>query len=83
MKVFIFDEAGKRLATCDGWEEAEVKVRTLQEQGHNALMAKDYEKETHTPATSGRQIPLRYYGPWTEKALIGPTYLRRDERGRE
>lgn len=75
--VFIFDEAGNRLVTCVSWKEAETTIRELQEQGHNVLVAKDYEKESEpTPAISGKQLPISFIpGPWLDRGLVGFTYI--------
>ena len=82
MEIFIFDGAGNRLATCDGWQEAEVLIKAMQADGHGTLEARNFIQPRPPENIEYNRQPLPMPKFDSLRQLVGPTWVNPIEEWR-
>ena len=75
MEIFIFDGAGNRLATCDGWQEAEVLIKAMQADGHGTLEARNFIQPRPSENIEYNRQPMPHPKFDSLRQLVGPTWV--------
>lgn len=82
MEIFIFDGAGNRLATCNGWQEAEVLIKAMQADGHGTLEARNFIQPRPPENIEYNRQPLPYYPMNCLHELLSPSWVNPAEEMR-
>ena len=82
MEIFIFDGAGNRLATCDGWQEAEVLIKAMQADGHGTLEARNFIQPRPPENIEYNRQPIHDYPIRCLHELISPSWVNMAEEMR-
>lgn len=82
MEIFIFDGAGNRLATCDGWQEAEVLIKAMQADGHGTLEARNFIQPRPPENIEYNRQPMPMPEFESVRQLVGPTWVNLSEEMR-
>lgn len=75
MEVFIFDGAGNRLATCNGWQEAETLIKAMQADGYGTLEARNFIQPRPPENIGYNRQPMHDYPIECLRQLLSPSWV--------
>ena len=75
MEVFIFDGAGNRLATCNGWQEAETLIKAMQADGYGTLEARNFIQPRPPENIEYNRQPMHHYPMKSLHQLTSPSWV--------
>lgn len=82
MEIFVFDEAGNRLATCNGWHEAETLIKAMQADGYGTLEARNFIQPRPPENIEYNCQPMPMPEFESVRQLVGPTWVNLSEEMR-